>query len=170
MGPGEVTQWVDENDVPLGEISRARAHREGFLHRIAVVYVVSEIGDILIQERVSGLLDHSAAGHLNPGESYEEAAKRELLEEIGIKAKNLVWVTDGLSEERAHPGEYIRHMYSVYEVVGTPGTISAREVQSVFWANPFDVYLDMKDDPTDQKYTRAFKDSLSAYLRAKEIL
>jgi isopentenyldiphosphate isomerase len=74
--------WVDEQDNILGSVTLDKAHLDGLLHRIAVVYLTNDLGQILIQERDDGRLDHSAAGHVDIGESYLEAAKRELAEEL----------------------------------------------------------------------------------------
>lgn len=71
--------WVDENDAVLGEVDREKAHKEGLLHRVAAIYLVNDRGEILVNERAKdGYLDHSSAGHVDVGESYLEAAKREL--------------------------------------------------------------------------------------------
>ena len=43
--------WVDDKDNVLGEITRQKAHQEGLLHRVAVIYLVNEKGEILINER-----------------------------------------------------------------------------------------------------------------------
>ncbi|MDP3697036.1 MAG: NUDIX domain-containing protein [Candidatus Taylorbacteria bacterium] len=70
--------WIDENKNDLGEISVTKAHQEGLLHRISVVYLTNDKNQILIQKRDDGRLDHSSAGHVDAGEPYPEAAKREL--------------------------------------------------------------------------------------------
>ena len=42
---------VDEKDNILGEISREKAHQEGLLHRISVIYLINEKKEILVNER-----------------------------------------------------------------------------------------------------------------------
>jgi isopentenyldiphosphate isomerase len=32
--------WVDDKDNVLGEITRQKAHQEGLLHRVAVIYLI----------------------------------------------------------------------------------------------------------------------------------
>lgn len=81
---------VDENDQVVGTMDKAEAHRTGVLHRIAVVYVENPAGQILVQVRSNGRLDHSAAGHVDVGESYLEAAQRELHEELGVSGVELI--------------------------------------------------------------------------------
>src|SRR3990167_11017250 len=76
---------VDEQDNVLGEITREKAHQEGLLHRVSATYLTNDRGEILVNERAKdGHLDHSSAGHVDVGESYLEAAKRELEEELGV--------------------------------------------------------------------------------------
>ena len=61
------------------------------MHRAVHIFVFNEAGEIYVQRRSEakdrhpGKLDSSAAGHVDPGESYHETAMRELREEIGIK-------------------------------------------------------------------------------------
>src|SRR3989338_4420810 len=93
--------WVDNNDNVLGEITREKAHQEGLLHRVAVIYVVNDKNEILVNERAKdGYLDHSSAGHVDIGESYLEAAKRELEEELGISGIELQEVGSSQSQDK----------------------------------------------------------------------
>ena len=163
--------WVDEKDNVLGEIPRAQAHSDGLLHRIAVVYVTSSDGKILVQERMdTGFLDHSSAGHVNPGESYLEAAKRELCEELGICNVELKEIAESVSDEKHPAGRRIWHKYKIYEYQGEPVKLCKEEVKGVFWADPLEIYDKMKSDPGDKVYTGGFKDSLGVFLKAKKLI
>jgi isopentenyldiphosphate isomerase len=83
-------QIVDENDEPIGATSSQEARDKGLYHRIARVILKDENGRILSQRRsatkslYANLWTDSASGHVDEGESYEVAIKRELLEETGI--------------------------------------------------------------------------------------
>jgi len=65
---------------------------------------------LLIQQfrhAVNGPLIEIPAGRLNPGEDPKECAKRELLEEVGVKAGRVerlttIWTTPGFTDERIH--------------------------------------------------------------------
>jgi isopentenyldiphosphate isomerase len=163
--------WVDENDNELGVISREKAHRKGLLHRIAVIYLTKETGEILIQERMSGQFDHSSAGHVDMGEDYLQAAKRELKEELGI-ACNLVELGKAISDE-VGPGssqDRIRHIFKVFECQAEPGTLSQDEVKSVFWANPKTIFEEMRSDVGNRKFCGGFKASLKFFLENKKLI
>lgn len=87
-------QIVDENDNPVGQASIEEAQSKGLHHRIVRVIVESEDGTaLLLQKRSTSMTtypdcwDQSVGGHVDAGESYEEAAKRELYEELGVRAE-----------------------------------------------------------------------------------
>nr|WP_208870042.1 NUDIX domain-containing protein [Streptomyces lydicus] len=89
----ELVERVDDQDRVLGRVvSRQQAIREGWLHRVAVTVCRDERGRILVHrrsERVSrfpGRYEVEVGGAANVGESYEQAAARELTEELGIRA------------------------------------------------------------------------------------
>ncbi|WP_420713091.1 MULTISPECIES: NUDIX domain-containing protein [unclassified Streptomyces] len=86
----ERVERVDDQDRVLGVVSRRQAVREGWLHRIAVTVCRDEHGRILVHrrsERLSRFPGHYevvVGGAVAVGESYEQAAARELAEELGI--------------------------------------------------------------------------------------
>ena len=86
----ELICQVDEQDRLIGPCKRGDAHRFGLRHRAVHILVFNEEGELFLQKRAAtkdvnpGLWDTSAAGHVDFGESYDECAKRELEEELGI--------------------------------------------------------------------------------------
>ncbi len=89
----ELVERVDDQDRVLGMVvSRQQAIQEGWLHRVAVTVCRDERGRILVHrrsEQVSrfpGLYEVEVGGAANVGESYEQAAARELAEELGVRA------------------------------------------------------------------------------------
>lgn len=89
----EILEFVDINDRVLGTATRREIHERGLMHRAVHVFLFNRDGEIYVQRRSSikdrfpDRLDSSAAGHVEPGESYEAAAVRELQEELGIVAE-----------------------------------------------------------------------------------
>jgi 8-oxo-dGTP pyrophosphatase MutT (NUDIX family) len=89
----ELIERVDGQERVLGMVvNRRQAIREGWLHRVAVTVCRDEGGRILVHrrsEQVSrfpGLYEVGVGGARHVGESYEQAAARELTEELGIRA------------------------------------------------------------------------------------
>lgn len=101
----EYLDVVDTRDKVIGQESRKSIHRNHLIHRGVHVLVVNTRGEILIQLRSThlgtypGYLDASAGGHVQSGETYNQAAGRELLEELGCHDSGLEHVTtyDGYS-------------------------------------------------------------------------
>ncbi len=88
----ELLYHVDGEDRVLGPVARRKAHQEGLLHRSGVVFLRRADGRVLIQHRSEskktfpGCEDASASFHVTYGETYDEAARRELTEETGVSA------------------------------------------------------------------------------------
>ncbi len=87
----EIFPVVDRNGVVKGQATRAECHGGSFLlHPVIHCIVVNSRGDWLLQKRSMdkdiqpGKWDTSVGGHVQAGESIEEALKREVSEEIGI--------------------------------------------------------------------------------------
>ncbi|MCB1227356.1 MAG: ribosomal RNA small subunit methyltransferase A, partial [Verrucomicrobiales bacterium] len=81
---------VDEWDAVIGQETRAQVHATGLRHRAVHLLIWNGRGEVFLQQRshlkdVAPLKwDSSAAGHLDAGETYAQAAVRELREEAGI--------------------------------------------------------------------------------------
>ena len=87
----ELFDVVDADDRPVGRATRAQVHREGLCHRAVHLFVFNRRGELFLQQRSRlkdvdpRCWDSSAAGHLDAGEDYPQAAVRELAEELGIE-------------------------------------------------------------------------------------
>ena len=87
----ELLDYVNDNDEVIGQATREEIHANGWKCRIIQIFVVNDEGKILTQWRAghksqgAHIFDSSVGGHVDVGETYEEAAYREMQEEIGIK-------------------------------------------------------------------------------------
>jgi len=132
---------VDDQDREIGTAPLADVWQKGTYHRISRVMVEDGKGRVLLQKRAMhmhlypGCWDNSAAGHVDEGDTYLEAAKRELAEELGITGVPLeeMWRyrTNGTYEDRI-----LNRFNAVYRAVVDPGTpirVQVDEVDSVKW-------------------------------------
>ncbi|MCX6786650.1 MAG: NUDIX domain-containing protein [Candidatus Kaiserbacteria bacterium] len=162
---------VNDKDEVIGTMPREIAHANGTPHRIAVVYVVNPAGEILVQVRMDGGLDHSSAGHVDPGEEYIETAKRELKEELGMDNVDFNIVGHGISEEiLPDKNEHRIHVMQIFSCMGEPGELQEDEVRQVYWADPEKILVEMRGKTEDVKFAGGFKASLPIYLAAKSQL
>lgn len=87
----ELVERVDVQDRVLGAVSRRDAVREGWLHRVASVVCRDGQGRFLVHRRAEqlsrfpGHYELGIGGAVGVGESYEQAAARELSEELGVR-------------------------------------------------------------------------------------
>ncbi|MGC2625673.1 MAG: 16S rRNA (adenine(1518)-N(6)/adenine(1519)-N(6))-dimethyltransferase RsmA [Candidatus Udaeobacter sp.] len=88
--PNEQFPVVDQNDEVRGHATRAEVHGNNLRHRAVHILIFNHIGDLYLQQRSRWKdrhplkWDSSAAGHVTVGENYDETARRELKEELGI--------------------------------------------------------------------------------------
>ena len=86
----ELFPVVDKMDRILRQTARSEVHGDNLRHRAVHILIFNERGELYLQQRSRCkdrhplLWDSSAAGHVMAGEGYDEAAKRELQEELGI--------------------------------------------------------------------------------------
>lgn len=86
---------VDSNDNMIGSMEKYEAHEKGLLHRAFSVFLFNDQDELLLQQRAlskyhcGGLWTNSCCSHQRLGETNVEAAKRRLMEELGITAMDL---------------------------------------------------------------------------------
>jgi isopentenyldiphosphate isomerase len=86
---------VDEDDNVIGKVSRKEAHSDPTkIHRVVHVIVLNSRNELVLEKRSQNVDMYKGcwidvAGHVQYGESYEEAAKREIKEEIGVETDSM---------------------------------------------------------------------------------
>jgi 16S rRNA (adenine1518-N6/adenine1519-N6)-dimethyltransferase len=96
--PEEIFDVCDEEDRVIGQLPRSVVHARKLRHRAVHVFVFNSRGELLLQLRSAEKDEYplcytsSASGHLGAGETYAEAAPRELEEELGLSGCVLEWL------------------------------------------------------------------------------
>lgn len=86
----EYLDVVDEKNMPTGiVVERSIAHKEGLFHRHVSCWIINKKGLVLLQRRAytkdkNPGLWAKTGGHVDAGESPEQATIRELKEEVGL--------------------------------------------------------------------------------------
>lgn len=92
----EILDLVSETGQVIGQAPRSQCHGNPTLvHRAVHVFVLDQDENIFLQKRSKtkkvqpGKWDTSVGGHVDSGESYIDAAHREMGEELGITTDSL---------------------------------------------------------------------------------
>jgi len=94
-GENKITPYgdVDDQDKVLTSEQRGKVHEYGFYHRSIHVMIETFKGGFVLQKKAKGTENEgtwssSVSGHVRYQESYEEAAIREIKEELGIEIED----------------------------------------------------------------------------------
>ncbi|HWG91733.1 MAG TPA: NUDIX domain-containing protein [Candidatus Thermoplasmatota archaeon] len=160
----ELLDVVNEHDEVIGQATREECHREGKLHRAVHLLLVNDDGEFYIHRRAAhlplwpGKWTSSASGHVDAGETYDQAALRELKEELGVDGKprrELKFLYDG-DEERLFVT-----LYSVPH--GGPVTPDPGEIAEGKWVDLYDLIAWVGEKP--EEFTPTFREAFERYLR-----
>lgn len=145
---------VDEDDQPTGSASKQEAWDRGLIHRIVRVMIENSKGQILLQHRTPtkdifpDCWDNSSAGHVDTAEGYDQAAARELKEELGLEGLDLREVGSYRSNEtwKGHQFNRFTRVYKVKADV-VPGGLEAGKVDDARWFTLGEIKQLIKNHP-----------------------
>lgn len=92
MQSDEFVILVDDDDQQIGTAEKIAVHRSGALHRAFSIVIWDGNGRMLLQRRAPtkyhspDLWTNTCCGHPRPGEGVADAARRRLIEEMGLSA------------------------------------------------------------------------------------
>jgi len=143
---------VDASDNVVGRRPRSEVHRLNILHRAAHILVFNRAGQLFLQKRSErkdnspGLWDSSAAGHLEAGEDYRTAARRELQEELGVTTDPILetlFKIDACAESE--------HEFAwVYRCVAEgPFVLDPQEIDDGRWLTPEQINAWLASEPDE---------------------
>lgn len=141
---------VDTADTVIGNAPRSVVHRDGHLHRAAHIWLLRRSGEILIQlrsaakDRHPSVWDSSACGHVDSGEDYLTAARRECCEELGIDQPPALTEIAYCTDTRELDQEFVRVFSGICEGPFQPKT---DEVDELKWLFPEGLSAWMKKEP-----------------------
>jgi len=159
---------VDENDQPIGIGDRKEAWANGYYTRNIRVVLRDQNGRFLSQKRsmkkstFPGMWAVAASGHVDEGETWDEASRRETEEEIGVST-NLKLVGDFIFKND-EGDKKIRQIIHVYE-----GAISSSmqfdidedEVEDTRWYELNELKSLMQETPNE--FTPSFRETMSRF-------
>ena len=91
--PEELVIVVDENDFVMNYLPRKEVHDKKLLHRTISVLVFNDKNQVMLQKRSMkkdsnpGKWSNATGGHVSEEETYDEAAEREIMEELKLDIK-----------------------------------------------------------------------------------
>ncbi len=98
MNPAdEMVAIVDDQNRVVGTAPRHLMRAQNLPHRSTYVLVFNSQGHLYVQKRTltkdvfPGYYDPAAGGVVQAGESYDDSARRELEEELGVRGVPLTW-------------------------------------------------------------------------------
>lgn len=92
---------VDDDDRVIATVSRAEMRANNLQHRAVSIAVLGSDGRLLVHRRANtkdvwpGMWDLAAGGVVAAGETYDDAARRELAEELGVIAASWELLGEG---------------------------------------------------------------------------
>jgi len=152
--------YVDKDDNEIGTGSIENAHSTGIIHRVVRIFLFNSKGELLLQKRASHVKSNpdkwqeSAAGHVDEGETYMQAAERETQEEIGVIGLSLKEIKKTYTEEVE--GKKRRRFNMLYtatydgEVIPNP-----EEVSTVRWISLGELHTEIARHA--EQFTEGFR-------------
>jgi isopentenyldiphosphate isomerase len=145
----ELVDIVDDDDRVVRTVPRAVMRAERLQHRAVSIAVLGSDGRLLVHRRApdkdvwSGMWDIAAGGVVAAGETYDDAARRELAEELGVRVDELESLGEGRFRDDA-----VALIGRGYRCVHDgPFTFADGEIAEVRWVNRAELERLMATEP-----------------------
>jgi isopentenyl-diphosphate delta-isomerase len=148
----EIFDVVDESDRVVGQATRREVHARGLHHRAVHVIVHDAAGRVFLQRRSfsketsPGCWDSSCSGHVDTGEDYATAARRELGEELGWHDAKVPLRPLLLLPTSDFTGHEFIQVYLLGPVAG-PFTLHPEEIIDGRWFTPEEIIAWIEREP-----------------------
>ncbi|QNL48871.1 isopentenyl-diphosphate Delta-isomerase [Olivibacter sp. SDN3] len=169
---------VNLQDEIVGSMEKMEAHQKGILHRAFSVFLFNSEDELLLQRRAmhkyhsGGLWTNTCCSHPAPGETIMNAAKRRLVEEMGIVA-DLKLIDSFIYKAHLDNG-LIEHEYDhllTGNYNGEVALVNQEEVMDFKWI-AFDALQQSVNSFPDQFtvwFIKVYQDIFKKYLEDKKI-
>jgi isopentenyldiphosphate isomerase len=142
----EILDIVNEDDQVIGQMKRSQIYSQGLCcFRVVNAFVINSLSKLWIPRRSAKkiifplYLDVSMGGHVESGESYEDALQRELKEELNLELKNVdVRLLGYLRPHQYHVSAFMK----VYEIKSDDNPdYNKNDFVESFWLEPNDLII-----------------------------
>lgn len=142
----EYLDIYDENRAYLGKEERSKVHEIGAWHKTVHCWLYDSLGNVYFQIRSDKKKGYTtASGHLQAGETINDAFKREIREEIGLDIdtsklkfiKEVTWIMDK-EEKNYHDHAWANVCICLYEGNDNDFDFSNDEVDGIIKCNAKD--------------------------------
>ncbi|WP_374365087.1 isopentenyl-diphosphate Delta-isomerase [Cloacibacterium sp.] len=158
---------VTEKDEVLGLMEKMQAHENGILHRAFSVFLYNSKGEMLLQKRAAekyhspNQWTNACCSHPRMEETYEQAAKRRIKEELGIdcELEEKFWFI-----YKADVGQNLWEHELDHVFVGNyegEFNLNKEEVSEVRYISLENLNIELENNP--EKFTEWFKIILEEY-------
>lgn len=160
----EFLEIVDKDGRIISIAPRNIIHgNPSMLHKVVHILVFNSKSELLLQKRAShkdvapGKWDTSVGGHVLPGENILTAAKREMLEELGIVVENINFLYTYIYSNN-YESELVYTYWCLHE---GPFSFNKEEIDEVFFWKIEDIYKSLDSDLLSDNFKHEFLQYLS---------
>ena len=146
----EVLDIVDKNDAVIGKKTRNDIYRDNMSNfRVVNAFIQNDKGQLCIPRRSTNkrifplCLDTSMGGHVESGESYEDAFKRETMEELNIDITKITYKKIASFTPHQHNMSAFMQVFLIYSNQ-TP-QYNNNDFIEFFWLKPHEIINLIKD-------------------------
>ena len=146
--PLEKVEIVDKNLNVLYVTSKDEAHKKGLLHKCTVAQLINSKGQFMLIKPYSTRQDAGqyvcpVGGHVSAGEKDDDALKREVEEEIGLKRFGHKLKGKAIFDRHVI-GRHENHYFIFYEIYSDEEPILGNEAETARWFTPEEIKKETK--------------------------